>query len=141
MVRILLIDSDFSAGDLKSALTKEGYGVDLAVTAPAGLIALEKGEYDLALVDWLLADMEGSEICRRLLLLQPLLPVVVLSCRDEVEDKICALDTGAQDFLVRPCQLLELSARLRSILRRYTSKKAELVFVPLNTQAKIPLRS
>ena len=126
MARILIIeDDDLIATELRSWLEKEGYIVDQVSTGKDGLLQLQRLEYELAVVEWQLPDMQGTEICRRISNSNLFLPIMMLGSRADVDDKIAALDSGAQDFLVNPCQLPELSARLRSLLRRYSRKKTD----------------
>ena len=143
MARILLIDEDeLSTRELSSGLQAQGYEVDCFRTAHDGLKQLRRMDYDVAIVDWRNRDMPGWEICRRCRFLYPTLPVVVLGSCDDVEDRIFALDAGAQDFLVKPFSLLELTARLRSLLRRYRRDKIsapESQPLPLPLPANVPV--
>jgi DNA-binding response OmpR family regulator len=138
MARILIIDDDACVSDLRTWLTQEGYEIDRAKTAREGLLQLQKQEHDVAVVGWQLPDMTAAEICTVVSNSNLFTPVMVLGARQDVEDKIAALDAGAQDFLVKPCPLLELSARLRSLLRRYSRKNAAANFVPAIAPVNIP---
>ena len=140
MVRILIIENDeFIASEVAAWLEKEGYDVDRVNTGKEGLLQLQRLEYDLALVEWELPDMHGTEICRRVSNSNLFLPIMMLGARADVDDKIAALDSGAQDFLVNPCPLPELSARLRSLMRRYARKKPAAAMLPLAVPANVSL--
>ncbi len=120
MFGILVIDNDkASAEEISTFLKAEGYKVDISPSAYAGLLQLQSYDYDIAVIDWNLPDMAGAEICRRIANSNLRLPVMMLSSRQGIEDTVQGLDSGAQDFMSKPLQLLELSARLRSLLRRY----------------------
>ncbi|MBX9686298.1 MAG: response regulator transcription factor [Candidatus Obscuribacterales bacterium] len=116
----------FIAKEISSWLSKEGYMFELCDSGESALRNLQKNEYDLALIDWSLPDMEGPELSRRIGESNQRMPIMMLGARKEVEDKIEALDSGALDYLVRPCSLPELSARLRSLLRRYGGQLAHI---------------
>lgn len=136
MARILLIDSDdYMAGILKASLVSEGYRVDLARTGGEALRQMESLEYDVALVERQLPDLDGIEICRSISASKPYVPVVMVSFRCALEDRVAALDAGAQDFIARPFQMAELTARLRSLLRRYVRQS----FAPEAVEPAVPV--
>src|SRR5687767_5799704 len=106
------------AGLLKRGLEEEGYAVD---TAPNGKDAVWLGsenEYDAVVLDVMLPDLDGFEVCRRLREAGRWSPVLMLTARDAVGDRVSGLDSGADDYLTKPFSFAELFARLRSLIRR-----------------------
>ncbi|WP_067698173.1 response regulator transcription factor [Nocardia jejuensis] len=125
-MRILVVDDDRAVREsLRRSLTFNGYTVDLAVD---GLDALEKtaGQRPDALVlDVMMPRLDGLEVCRRLRSTGDDLPILVLTARDSVSERVAGLDAGADDYLPKPFALEELLARLRALLRRTTVDNAE----------------
>lgn len=120
MSNLLIIDDDdLTVSEIKNWLLREGYLIDCCKTAEDGLRQLEEFSYDVAIVSWQLPDIQGAEICKRIHQTNPMVPLLLLGTRPGSEDAIAALDAGAQDFMNKPFPIAELSARLRSILRRY----------------------
>ncbi|MRH86899.1 response regulator [Nocardia sp. SYP-A9097] len=126
-MRILVVDDDRAVREsLRRSLTFNGYTVDLAVD---GLDALEKttGQRPDALVlDVMMPRMDGLEVCRRLRSTGDDLPILVLTARDSVSERVAGLDAGADDYLPKPFALEELLARLRALLRRTTVDQGEV---------------
>ncbi len=120
-MRVLLVEDEADLGyALKEALEEVGYVVDLALDggeAWAYLLA-EPIPYTLAVFDWMLPSVSGLELCRRLRSKGNSLPVLMLTAKDALTDKIAGLDAGADDYLVKPFDIPELLARLRALLRR-----------------------
>jgi DNA-binding response OmpR family regulator len=121
-VRILVVDDEEALADaISRGLQREGYAVD---TAYGGREAIEKADlnpYDLVCLDLTMPDVDGLEVCRHLRedeQSEPSPRVLMLTARDSLEDRVTGLDTGADDYLVKPCAFEELSARVRSLLRR-----------------------
>ncbi|GAA4641509.1 response regulator transcription factor [Gordonia humi] len=118
-MRILVVDDDRAVREsLRRSLTFNGYTVD---TAGDGLEALEKviaDRPDLLLLDVMMPRLDGLEVCRRLRSAGDDLPILVLTARDSVSERVSGLDAGADDYLPKPFALEELLARLRSLLRR-----------------------
>lgn len=116
--RILVIDDDNSITSfLKRALSYEGYSVDTAANGPAGLAAARELQPDVVILDVMLPGLDGLEVCERLRASGDL-PILMLTAKDEVSDRVRGLDCGADDYLVKPFALEELLARLRVIIRR-----------------------
>lgn len=116
--RILLIEDEPVIGTLVvRALSAAGYTVDCAETGTDGLKHAATGDYHLVLLDLVMPDLDGREVLRRLLAVHPDQPVVVLSYRTDVADKVECLDLGARDYLTKPFALDELVARARVQLR------------------------
>jgi two-component system response regulator MprA len=118
-VRLLIIDDDRALRDaLRRALAVEGYDVDLAASGDDGLAAMAVHRPDAVVLDVGLPGLDGLELCRRLRAAGDRVPVLLLTARDAIEDRIDGLDAGADDYLVKPFDLGELQARLRALLRR-----------------------
>jgi two-component system response regulator MprA len=117
--RILVVDDEPALRDaLKRALQVEGYGVDLASDGREALAKLIESPPDAVVLDILMPEIDGLEVCRRLRAVGDRTPVLMLTARDAVADRVEGLDAGADDYLVKPFALAELLARLRALLRR-----------------------
>ena len=117
--RILIVeDDDTIAIGLVRALEASGYQLERVATGGAALTATEGGRFDLVLLDLGLPDMDGIDVCRQLRAADPLLPVVMLTARQEEIDVVVGLDAGAVDYVTKPFRLAELMARIRVQLRR-----------------------
>jgi two-component system, OmpR family, response regulator MprA len=113
---------------LRRALELEGYDVELAADGEEALERLaQNGEPDAVVLDILMPRMDGLEVCRRLRREGHRLPVLMLTARDEVENRVAGLDAGADDYVTKPFALEELLARLRALLRRTTSGSGEVL--------------
>ncbi|MBF6340427.1 response regulator transcription factor [Nocardia abscessus] len=121
-MRILVVDDDRAVREsLRRSLTFNGYSVDLAVD---GVDALEKATVqrpDALVLDVMMPRLDGLEVCRRLRSTGDDLPILVLTARDSVSERVAGLDAGADDYLPKPFALEELLARLRALLRRTTA--------------------
>lgn len=113
-------DEDALATLLQYNLEKEGYRVLLAGDGEEALIVIDEAKPDLLLLDWMLPKVSGIEVCRRLRQKQDSrnLPILMLTARGEETDRIRGLDTGADDYVVKPFSMTELLARIRAVLRR-----------------------
>ncbi len=117
-VRILIIEDDPSIGKLlRRALVLEGYTVEWATTGPEGLRLFKQATPDLVILDLMLPELDGIEVCCRLRETSQV-PILMLTARDAVEDRVLGLDSGADDYVVKPFDVDELLARLRAHLRR-----------------------
>jgi two-component system, OmpR family, response regulator MprA len=118
-VRILIADDDRAVRDaLRRALTLGGYDVELAEGGQETLDAVATAAPDAIVLDIGMPDVDGIEVCRRLRRAGDRVPILMLTARDAVEDRIEGLDAGADDYLVKPFDVGELRARLRALLRR-----------------------
>jgi DNA-binding response OmpR family regulator len=121
-MRILLVEDDLLvAGGIREGLEKAGNAVDHTVAAEPAEVALELTQYDLAIVDIGLPGMSGHEFIRRLRRRGSKVPVLILTARDGLDDRVIGLDLGADDYMVKPFQLPELQARVRALIRRSRS--------------------
>ena len=118
-MKVLVVDDDRSLRDaLRRALSLAGYEVDLADGGQHGLTRVASGSPDAVVLDVGMPDIDGLEVCRRLRDSGNRVPVLMLTARDAIEDRIDGLDAGADDYLVKPFDLGELKARLRALMRR-----------------------
>ena len=118
-MRILLVEDDPILGDgLAAGLRQSGFAVDWMKDGLAAELALKNENFDLMVLDLGLPRLSGQELLRRLRAQGKILPVLILTARDATADKISALDSGADDYLVKPIDLDELAARLRALSRR-----------------------
>ena len=123
-MRILVIEDEQKvARALKEGLTHEGYQVDLAFSGEEGFYLLSTAQYDLLLLDLMLPGRDGLEILKSVRKQGMTFPVLVLTARDTVEDRVKGLDSGADDYLVKPFAFAELLARIRVLLRRGRSEQ------------------
>ena len=125
-MRILVVDDEPAVRDaLDRALRIDGYEVELAADGREALDALAQAPPDAVVLDVLMPGPDGLEVCRRLRASGDRTPVLMLTARDAVPDRVRGLDAGADDSLVKPFALEELSARLRALLRRSTGPVGE----------------
>jgi two-component system response regulator MprA len=118
-MQILVVDDEPAVRDsLDRALRLEGYGVGLAADGAEALDALGEESPDAVVLDLMMPKLDGFEVCRRMRAAGDRTPVLVLTARDAVSDRVKGLDAGADDYLVKPFSLDELLARLRALLRR-----------------------
>ena len=119
MARILVVEDDPEMAALLSrGLREEGYEVVEARDGTTGLMYAIEGGFSAAAVDVMLPGLDGFEFCRQLRLMESRLPVLLLTARDAIEDRVHGLDSGADDYLVKPFAFAELSARMRALVRR-----------------------
>ncbi|WP_300527299.1 phosphate regulon transcriptional regulator PhoB [Maricaulis sp.] len=124
---LVVEDEDALATLLQYNLEKEGYNVSAAADGEEALIMAEEETPDLVLVDWMLPKVSGIEVCRRLRSRQETanVPIIMLTARGEETDRVRGLDTGADDYIVKPFSMTELFARIRAVLRRIRPGLAE----------------
>jgi DNA-binding response OmpR family regulator len=121
-MRILIVeDEERIARFLKKGLEEESYAVDIASDGPAALDWVAGTTYDLVLLDVMLPGLNGFEVCRILRQRGVATPILMLTARDEVDDRVTGLDAGADDYLAKPFAFKELLARIRALSRRVTA--------------------
>src|SRR6266516_2817532 len=127
-MRILIADDELAVRDaLGRALASEGYEVAFAGDGRETLLAVERDEPDAAVLDVMMPPPDGLEVCRRLRAADNMIPILMLTARREVSDRVAGLDAGADDYLPKPFALDELLARLRALLRRASYDEPEQV--------------
>jgi DNA-binding response OmpR family regulator len=118
-MRVLVVEDDFLVGDsVRQALAAGGFAADLVASAEAAKAALAAEPFDLAIVDIGLPQENGMTLLQGLRRRGKTLPVLMLTARDGVDDRVTALDLGADDYLTKPFQTVELIARCRALIRR-----------------------
>lgn len=118
-MKILIVEDDPQMGELiKRGLTADGYETRVVDNGVDALIAVSTEEFALAAIDVMLPQMSGFEICRRIRQSGSSMPLLLLTARTAVEDRVFGLDAGADDYLTKPFAFVELSARVRALLRR-----------------------
>lgn len=116
---ILVVEDEAKlARFIELELGYEGYQVTVASDGLAGLAAAREGQPDLIILDWMLPRLSGLELCRRLRTTGEKVPIVLLTAKDEIGDRVAGLDAGADDYVVKPFSIEELLARIRAHLRR-----------------------
>jgi two-component system response regulator MprA len=127
-MRILVVDDERAVRDsLRRALELEGYEVDLAVDGADGLARIVDGQPDVVILDVLMPGLDGLEVSRRVRRSGNRVPVLMLTARDEVDDRVAGLDAGADDYVTKPFALDELLARLRALLRRTATESEDVL--------------
>ena len=118
-MRVLVVEDEIRMADiLKRGLGEEGHAVDVVHDGPGGVRMASENPYGAILLDVMLPGFDGFEVCRRLRAAGILSPVLMLTARDDIGDRVRGLDVGADGYLVKPFSLLELAARLRAVARR-----------------------
>ncbi len=129
-MKILIVeDNQKLAGYIKKALEQKSYTVDCVYDGENGENRAEFNEYDLIILDWMLPKKDGITVCNNLRNKNINVPIIILTAKDELDDKIMGLDNGADDYLVKPFELEELLARIRALLRRPKEKVGEILMV------------
>jgi two-component system OmpR family response regulator len=123
-MRILVVEDELKmAGLLRRGFQEEGYAVDVAGTAAEAVWMGSENPYDAVILDIMLPDGDGFSVCRRLREAENWAPVLMLTARDAVDDRVAGLDSGADDYLTKPFSFAELLARVRALLRRGSSER------------------
>lgn len=116
---ILVVDDEANIiNSLKIGLQDEGYDVVTSISGEDAFFLLNSNSYELIILDWMLPGRSGIEILKKVREQGTQTPVLLLTAKDQIEDKVVGLDSGADDYLVKPFEFAELSARIRSLLRR-----------------------
>lgn len=125
MAKILIVEDDPAISNtIRSWLEKEKYVVESTASGREGLDLLKHYNFDLAILDWQLPDLNGPEISKSLQAENKRIPLLMLTSMSSTDNKIYGLDAGAYDYIVKPCSMEELSARIRALLRRTIDETA-----------------
>lgn len=141
-MRVLIVEDDDSVARFLTQATREaGYSPVVADNGADALHLASTTSFDLILLDVMIPEINGFEVCRRLRASKIMTPVLIITARDALEDKIEGLDSGADDYIVKPFQIAELLARIRVLLRRSVSSPVilsvgDLTLDPATRQAK-----
>lgn len=127
MTILVIEDEKKLSAILKRALRTERYSVDVAYDGEEGLFKAMKNNYSLILLDIMLPKKDGLAICKELREREIHTPIIMLTARGTVEDRVSGLDTGADDYLVKPFSMTELFARIRSVLRRRKTTGSDIL--------------
>lgn len=118
-IKILIVEDEVKLARLiELELTQEGYEITVAHDGLSALTFARESHFDLILLDWMLPEMSGVEICRRLRSTGDKVPIIFLTARDTINDRVTGLDAGANDYVVKPFSIEELLARIRAHLRQ-----------------------
>ena len=129
-MRLLVVeDSRRMAGLLRRGLTEEGYAVEVASNGADAVWLASEESFDAIVLDVVLPDIDGFEVCRQLRQAKRWPPLLMLTARDDIDDRVRGLDAGADDYLTKPFAFEELFARLRSLVRRGPRERASVVRV------------
>ncbi len=129
-MRLLLIEDDQRLNAvLARGLREDGYIVDVAYDGPSGLAAVESNAYDGVLLDVMLPGQDGLTLCRTLRRHRQRVPIIMITARDSPAERIAGLDSGADDYLVKPFVFGELTARLRAVLRRESLNRSSDLYL------------
>jgi len=127
-MRLLLVEDDTLLGDgIRAGLSQEGYAVDWVEDGTAAELALKTGHYECMVLDLGLPKRSGLDILQNVRGQDNDIPVVILTARDTVEDRVLGLDSGADDYITKPFDLGELSARLRALMRRRGGRSTPVI--------------
>jgi DNA-binding response OmpR family regulator len=138
-MRLLLIEDDVHlANGLRESLRNDGHSADIIFNGKEGILAIKSGDFDVVILDLGLPDIDGLDVLKQAKKLNKSLPVLILTARDGIENKVKGLDLGADDYLEKPFSIEELFARLRVIERRLGTHTSSIIAhnnVALDTQA------
>lgn len=144
-MKILIIEDDRSLlENTQTQFIKLGFGVDAATTAEEGLSFLDVNEYDSIVLDINLPDGNGFEICEKIRKQENTTPIIIMTARDAVSDKIKGLDLGADDYVLKPVDSQELIARVKALIRRNSKKPLPVLNIgdlEIDTQTRRVVRA
>lgn len=123
-MRVLVVeDESRMAALLRRGLVEDGYAVDVAANGAEAIWLASEASFDVVVLDIMLPDLDGVEVCRSLRDARCWTPILMLTARDAIDDRVRGLDAGADDYLAKPFSFAELSARLRALLRRGAAER------------------
>jgi DNA-binding response OmpR family regulator len=126
-MKVLVVEDDKKlAGLLSRALVEEGYEVEVAGEAATVVERVATGSFGIVVLDWMLPDVDGVTVCKRMRAARVATPVLMLTARGDVKDRVAGLDAGADDYLVKPFEIEELVARVRALGRRAAGSNTKL---------------
>lgn len=129
-MRILLVEDERRLANIvKKGLTEEGFAVDVAYDGEEGKYLAESESYDLIILDWMLSKIDGLTICREIRKKNIKTPVLMLTARATLEEKVTGLDSGADDYLTKPFAYLELRSRIHALIRRSRQESSPILKV------------
>jgi heavy metal response regulator len=129
-MRVLVIEDEKKiASFIKRGLKEEGYAVDLSLDGEEGFFLATTQEYDLIVLDLIIPKIDGISLCRKLREEKVMTPILILTAKDAIKDKVLGLDSGADDYLTKPFAFEEFLARVRALLRKRDSKIATMLQV------------
>lgn len=118
-MKVLVVEDDAKLSRfVVRVLTEEGFAADVCATGATAIEQATTGIYDLIVLDWMLPDVDGISVCRRLRQAGMATPILMLTARGEVAERVLGLETGADDYMVKPFEVEELVARIRALVRR-----------------------
>jgi DNA-binding response OmpR family regulator len=127
-MRVLVVEDDLRlASNLRRGLEEAGIAVDIIDDGAEGLVAAQTTPFDVVVLDGMLPGMDGFEVCRELRRERVRVPILMLTARDAVEDRVRGLASGADDYLVKPFAFAELLARVRALTRRHLDNRSALL--------------
>jgi DNA-binding response OmpR family regulator len=125
---ILIVEDEVKLAQfMQLELTQEGYQVTVAEDGIVGLTAAREHQLDLIILDWMLPGLSGLEVCHRLRTTGDKTPVILVTAKDDIRDRVLGLDAGADDYVVKPFSIEELLARVRAQLRRTSEEESEAI--------------
>ena len=126
-MRILVVEDDKKvSGFIEQGLRQESHAVDVVHDGETAALQAETLQYDLVILDLMLPRLPGLQVLRRVRAARPQLPVLILTAKSDLQDRVTGLDSGADDYLIKPFAYAELSARVRALLRRSTKEEVKL---------------
>lgn len=129
-MRVLIVEDDYELADiLARALREQSYNVDVAHEGDSALHLARSEDFQLIVLDLMIPGIDGITVCRTLRASGKTTPVIILTARDTIDDRILGLDAGADDYLVKPFAMGELFARIRAVLRRVEQRPTEVLTV------------